>query len=114
FSVGAEVVWGADNSAPKMIVPQTINQDAGGQWILRMSQPLRKPHTALAFRRIVSQAKVCRQRIHHGESAGSDFLAGLFHIATTKDKGWLGLFGIDGKGERSLCHRSDFFLQFFQ
>ena len=41
----AKVTWSRDESLPKMPLPDTIDHDARGKAIVRLSQPLRKNRT---------------------------------------------------------------------
>src|SRR2546430_16022328 len=83
ITVEAEVVRRTDQATAEMIVPDTVDQDASREWIVRAGDPLGELEAALAFRCIRCEAKIRQRRLHRGQAGGGDDFLLLLDVTAT-------------------------------
>src|SRR6185295_13001212 len=89
----AEVAGGADEADAEVLLPDAVDDDARGQWVIRAGEPLGEAETATGGLR-AGRGKNRLMFRGDDRDSGSDFLGGPTGISTGKDvsgdrvRGW--------------------------
>ena len=87
-SLGAEVFFGLDESAPKVAHPSAVDGDSGGERVGGLDEPLGEVES------VAAGGRLGKGGFHLGEDVGGEFadlLVGAREVTASEDEGGAGL-----------------------
>ena len=102
-AVFTEVIGGGDEACAEMILPESIDRDASGEWVFRVRHPFRQLHAALRFGCVGLEVEAVGggsvwSETEGGEASGGDDITRFIEIAPGEDVKELGLSRSDSVG----------------
>src|SRR5207249_4779361 len=97
-AVEAEVVGGGDQAAAEVVVPDAVHDDAGGERVGGVDDPVGQASAAFGFGGVGGEAEVRGGRADDGETAGGHPVAAALDVAPQEEVGRLRRARVGGIG----------------